>query len=434
MANFPQWVLKHKKKGTEIRLIKGHYYLYSITSKWNPQKKRAQKVTIGLLGKITKEDGFVESEKQKLKKQMIITENIPIKEYGISSLIINNFTYYIELLQKYLPNYWKFVLSLSYCRFAYQSPLKNCQYHFAKSYLSERYKNPGLSSGMISKKLRELGQNRHEIVDFCKEFRVKNDNILFDGTDMFSNSKKMSYPQMSKTKKGTFDYIANLMFIFSVKLKIPLYYRILSGDIKDISSFKLCLDEAEINDAVVIADKGFFSESNVDKLENENLTYIIPLKRNSLLIDYSPIQSGDMQKFDGYFMYEKKIIWYYEKKINNRRLIVYKNDDLKAQETNDYLRRCETLPESYTVESFYHKQYNFGTVSFLTNSDDKISVQDLYSYYKSRHQIENMIDGFKNIFEADKSYMQNDDALEGWMFINFIRMHWDYKIIHTLKT
>lgn len=39
----PEWVAKHKVKGTEVRLFKGKYYLYEISSKWNKEKKRAQK-------------------------------------------------------------------------------------------------------------------------------------------------------------------------------------------------------------------------------------------------------------------------------------------------------------------------------------------------------------------------------------------------------
>ncbi len=58
----PEWATKHKRKGTELRLINGHYYLYEVTSKWNPKKKRAQKITGKILGRITPE-GFIESPK-----------------------------------------------------------------------------------------------------------------------------------------------------------------------------------------------------------------------------------------------------------------------------------------------------------------------------------------------------------------------------------
>lgn len=433
MTKHPEWALKYKEKGTELRFINKTYYLYKITSKWNPEKKRSQKITLGLLGKITQEKGFIESEKHKLKKAQDISNDISVKEYGLSSFIENNLSEYTDMLKKHFPEHWKFIIASAYARFAFQSPLKNYQYHFSKSFLSESYTRIGLSSSMITKKMREIGRNRQQALDFFGEFKVENDNILFDGTDLFSNSDKMRFPAKSKTKKGTFDNIVNLMFVFSIKLQQPVYYRIMSGNTKDISSFKLCLDESGISDAIVIADKGFYSETNINKLDKEQLKYIIPLRRNSSLIDYSPIEQGDFKKFDGYFMYEKKIIWYYQKIKNGKRIIIYKNDALKNEEINDYLRRCETLPEKYNTEVFYQKQYKFGTVAFITNLEDNQTPESIYISYKNRNQIEVMIDVFKNIFNADKTYMQDDDAIEGWMFINFIVMHWYYKILHHLK-
>ena len=44
-----------------------------------------------------------------------------------------------------------------------------------------------------------------------------------------------------------------------------------------------------------------------------------------------------------------------------------------------------------------------------------------------------MIDALKNIIDADKSYMQNEQALEAWMFINYIALHWYYHILILLK-
>ena len=71
MATHPEWATKYKRKGTELRYLNGRYYLYQVTSKWDPEKKRSKKITGKLLGKITKEDGFVESDKEKLRKQTI---------------------------------------------------------------------------------------------------------------------------------------------------------------------------------------------------------------------------------------------------------------------------------------------------------------------------------------------------------------------------
>ena len=42
---YPEWVTKHRRKGTNISCIRGKYYLYEVGSKWNKEKGRAQKIT-----------------------------------------------------------------------------------------------------------------------------------------------------------------------------------------------------------------------------------------------------------------------------------------------------------------------------------------------------------------------------------------------------
>ena len=64
----PDWVLKQRTVGTEIKFINKNYYLYKIKSKWSKEKKRAQKVTVKLIGKITPE-GIVSTEEKKESKR-----------------------------------------------------------------------------------------------------------------------------------------------------------------------------------------------------------------------------------------------------------------------------------------------------------------------------------------------------------------------------
>lgn len=55
----PDWVLKHKIPNTEIRCIRGRYYLYNITSVWCPEKKRTKKKTLKQVGVIDQEFGLI---------------------------------------------------------------------------------------------------------------------------------------------------------------------------------------------------------------------------------------------------------------------------------------------------------------------------------------------------------------------------------------
>src|SRR5664279_3712627 len=86
----PSWATDHRKPGTELRLIRGRYYLYAVSSRYDPAKKRAKKITGKLLGTITKEDGFVNSEKRKLVEKAALgvdPSTICVREFGFTSFL-----------------------------------------------------------------------------------------------------------------------------------------------------------------------------------------------------------------------------------------------------------------------------------------------------------------------------------------------------------
>ena len=428
----PEWALACKRKGTELRYINGRYYLYEVSSKWNRDKKRSVKITGKLLGKITRADGFTESDKARLRKQQIRFEGIQVKEYGIAAVIESLFSDTVSALKEFFPAHWQRLIALAYGRLVHRSPLKNMAFHYSGSYLCEQYPNQNLSSQSLSHFLRELGQDRNRIVQFCQSFKVSGDCILFDGTDIFSDSRQMEFPKFSKSKFGTYDDMINLMCIFSVHQQSPVYYRLLPGNIKDVSAFKLCLLESGIKDVTVIIDRGFASMDNIEALENEELKFIIPLRRDSSLIDYQKLKSGDKRQFDGYFNYEGRFIWYYSVIVDEKKSVtVFLDEELHNREEKDYLNRIESKTENCSMEKFHEKQHTFGTISIISNTGK--SPCETYSQYKIRGQIETMIDALKNIVDADRTYMQNQTALEGWMFINLIALKWYYSILNLLK-
>ncbi len=433
MSKFPDWVLKYKKKGTELREIRGCYYVYEVSSKWDKELKRPRKITGSYLGRITEAEGFIPKKTKQVQiDQKADAPILSVKETGITDFIEINLHLYISLLRKHFPNNWQSILALVYGRFVESSPMKNMKFHYENSYISELYPEAKISKNSISKLLKELGRDRTSIVEFLKEFNQEDDKIIFDGTDLVSNSRKMDFPKLSKTKKGGFDFLFNIMFIFSVKSQLPIYYRILPRNIKDVKSFKLSLLESNITDALIVLDKGFYSENNIKELRNENLNYLISLRRNNKLIDYSVFGKGVKSEFDGYFTYEDKIIWHKISYSEKGKIHTFLSDELKTEESSDYLKRIKTHPEKYSIKDFHINVKKFGTLSILTNTDK--TAEEIYSFYKNRNQVELMIDAFKNLIDADNSYMQNEFSLEAWMFINYIALHWYYVILNKLKS
>ncbi len=92
----------------------------------------------------------------------------------------------------------------------------------------------------------------------------------------------------------------------------PIFYRIVPGSIRDVSSLLLSIKESKVKDIILVGDKGFYSADNIKELDAKKIRYILPLKRNSQLIDYSPLMQAGKKHFDGHFLFENRVIWHYE--------------------------------------------------------------------------------------------------------------------------
>lgn len=82
MADYPNWVLAHKKKGTYINKVGDKYYLYAAHSERIPGTKRVKRVCDGYLGRITSEDGLIPPKDK-------VTGSIHSYEFGLSSLTLS---------------------------------------------------------------------------------------------------------------------------------------------------------------------------------------------------------------------------------------------------------------------------------------------------------------------------------------------------------
>ena len=214
------------------------------------------------------------------------------------------------------------------------------------------------------------------------------------------------------------------MYIYATNSCMPVFYRLHAGNIREIKAFKLTLKESGVADAVIIGDKGFYSEDNIQMLEQEKLQFILPLHRNNKLIDYQVIENGTVKKSKNYFEHEQRFVWFHQTQLEDgKRCILFLDEKLRQKEEQDYLKRIQTYPEEYSIEKFQEKLSSFGTLAVLISKIEKTPIQ-IYQAYKERLDIETMFDALKNIIDNDSTYMQNEDALQGWMFINHIALQW----------
>jgi len=418
----PDWVLKYKRKGTAIHKIGNKYYLYEVTSKWEPTLKRARKITKRYLGTITPQGLIKPYSKLSLSNP---------KEYGAYIYLIKTNSKIITYLKKYFSSWWQELFILSSLRLTHKSTFKNMAIHYQDSWFSEEFPSAKLYEKAYKRLLIEVGSNRENIIKFLRKFILKEEALLMDLSHIFSYSANQILTAKGYNSDFDFSPQINLLFVFSFKRKLPLFYRILPGNVRDVRSLKATLEESKIEDAIIVADKGFYSKENIRLLKKEGLKFILPLKRNNKLINYAPLMSADKRGLDGYFKFRGRHIWYYGRRRADYVLWVYLDERLKIEEEQDYLNRIESNPENgYTKEGFHQIALRFGTIALLSNLN--LSAQKIFEYFKSRIEIEILFDVFKNVLKADRSYMRGDKEMEAWMFINYLSLVYYYKIYQKL--
>lgn len=436
----PEWVQKFKEPKTEIRIIKGSFYKYAVEYKYNPDKKRTDKITRHLLGKITDDKGFIPSDKYLLKERLGQIPRVDIKTYGVynlfTSLLADNLK---SLLSLFDSDISQILLVTAMMRFAYQCPIKRMSYLHTHDFCSQDWVQNGLNDKKITAALKYAGENRNILVEWMKSrLGVNNTSqsefVMIDSTYIPTLSENLHINAKGYNPQHSYDEQIRLMYIFSAQMKQPVYYRLINGNITDVKSMKKCVEELNAKNVVFIADKGFYSNANVANLRKNLLHYIIPLYRNNRLIDYKPLQKANFKKVvKNYFTYQKKIIWYYQYKNEGQKLITYLNENLRVEEETDYLLRTKTHPDKYTENDFFEKLPRFGTLTLVNHLPKKCTAQALYEAYKQRNEIETMFDAYKNFLEADKTYMQNRYVMEGWLMSNFIAMIAYYRLYKLLK-
>lgn len=436
----PKWVLPYKEPKTEIKCINGHFYKYAVEYRYNAEKKRTDKISGRLLGRLSETEGFVPSVKQSAAADSINLRKVDIKTFGVFGLFRSLLGDEIKgILSLFKQEVSEVLLIVALYRFSHQSAIKRMPHYHSTDYCSEQWAKNGIGAKNITQALSKVGENREALVNWmqkriaCPSASLSN-FLMIDSTHIPTVSENLHVNASGYNPQSSFDKQIRLMYIFSSELKQPVYYRLINGNIADISSMKACVEELNVKPVVFVADKGFYSKSNISALRQNKLHFIIPLRRDNGLVDYSIFQSRNFKtEAKRYFTYQNRIIWYYEYQAEGNFIVTYLDDELRVREEKDYLNRCATHPEEYTLEKFKSKIDSFGTLTLIYELPLKPTPEELYQTYKQRNEVEVMFDAYKHFLEADKTYMQDRHVFEGWLMANFIAMIAYYRLYTALK-
>ena len=406
MATLPDWVRKYKTKGVEIRTSGQNYYAYEMSSRWNKEKKRADKITGQYLGVVTRE-GIVKPRSMGLVRSDYEYGNIALL-HGIAEKTI------IPVLKEIYPTMWERIISYVILRNIQPLPMKSVHYLYEKTYLS-RIMDESMNPDSLSRMLSSLPEDQS--IKVMQRLTEKGEYVLMDSTAIFSRSENISFLELGHNSNGTHLPQINVMMLFSSTRTMPTFARILPGSIRDVSAMSKTVDMAGVEKCVIVADKGFFSSDNIKMLKNKHLSYIIPLRRNSSLVP-------DAGEFSGVFMYDGKPVKYWNPENN---VYTFEDPVLKSEE-EDYLIRVHDNARSRP--SLAKRSGDFGKLYLL--SDLKEKPERIYGLYKQREYVEYAFNVYKNDLEADRSYLRDGHMLFTYMFLNLLSLYLHFQILNMI--
>jgi len=263
-----------QKRGNNI-------YVYRATSYWDKEKNQPRQKR-EYLGRIDPATGqFIKSTGIKGKKAMSMMP-VSSKDYG-NVYLLDKISEQIGLKDTLKDIYsyrWNKILSLVFFAISESSPF----------YLFEQWKSHtyikglrNISSQSISRLLKDLGSMDRLQLDFSINWCMKKGDtnaLIFDITSVSSYSELMELVQWGYNRDKEHLPQINIGMVFGESSSLPLFYSVYPGSIPDVVTLKniaLRLDKFHIKTHLFILDRGFYSKGNVELLNNENLSFLMPI-------------------------------------------------------------------------------------------------------------------------------------------------------------
>ena len=418
------WLEIQRNKGVKCLEIKQRgekYYVYHSTTYWDRKQRKAIK-TSKYLGRLDREEGFIESNKDAAQSnKATIPEVRSVTEYGNSVLLHESMKEIKPLLMEGFPDNWEEICALSMLRVTGNVPLKRAESSWQKLYNVESLE-PDLRPNSLSKMLHNVGINREGQELVFKSLLDQSPQLVYDLSSMFSRSMNISLAEKGYNKDKIHVPQINIALMCNANSGLPTMIRSLPGSVKDIATLCNSIRELDIRNKLLLLDRGFFSEDVFLFLEDRKISYLIPARRNSHYYD-------TRIHLNSHFRYHGRLIKCGSRMVGNKYLYLFEDQVLLFEEQNTLYEKLDA--ERITKNELQEDLKKAGRILILSNKE--MSEKEAYELYKRRETVEKRFDTYKSTLSADRLYLQDNESVFGHVFIAFLSLFAYCKLEMLLK-
>ena len=387
----------------EVKHVGNGYYLHQVTSKWDPVKKKRYKIS-KYIGKVNEEGEIIENRRT-------------VHEYGSSKLLLLIAKELESPLRSCFPSHYRDLMAMGMLRNLGTAPIKLMKTRWEKLYASKEIE-AHLSANTVSTTLRIVGADYDAQRRLFAKLLSGSRYLVFDLSSIFSRSENIRLAEKGHNPRHIRMKQISMAMLFSHERRMPAVLKPVPGSVRDPKVFRSLGREYPLKKFVIIADRG----STPGTMKSAGTGYIIPLKSDSTLIDYS-------LQIEKSFSFNDRGINASRKSTKDGIIYMFEDTMLRSEQESSFISKISEGKEKQA--SLIAKREEFGKIPVLSNLD--LDAEEIYRMWKTREEIEEAFDIMKNDLEEDKTYLQDDDAVRGYFLTILVALYVRYRILNVLK-
>jgi len=374
----------------------------------------------------------------------------------------------------------RMVLAISLSRIVRPTAMHNIKIWYEGSFLSREFPELPLTSQRISDLLARIGESNVPSVFMGKMVSSLGTKsiLMYDITSFSSYSRLINLLEYGYSRDDPELPQINLSMIIDKNKGIPVMYDIYPGSIVDVSTLKNTIKKVEscgIQDYTLVMDRGFFSQTNLEELLSEELSFIIPatmalkeVKELMSTVQKSIEDPNNLKKFNKSPIFVKPVVL----ALQNSRIRGYCYYDQKREQTEKevfYTRlydaieklRGMKIPKWRNPEGVFREQakslskyltwkqiddhFEIGVMkNSVTQRINKMGKYFIFyngdldwmeclSIYRERDAIEKAFRSLKHDIEAIPLNTNKENTTRGFIFVCFIALIIRMRLLNLMK-
>lgn len=401
-----------RPEGTVVKNISGHYYVYE-RSRVKDEKGRWHTKSGAVIGTIKPGAGFIPREGR------ATDTDVTCVDYGQYATVIANSQEVLALLDKHFNK--EDAIRIYACAIIHFVEgfchMKGMKKIYDQSWLSLRWPFLKMGDRSLSSFYEVLGYRQTGVLSFeqalCDSGSGK---LAIDGHVIGSCSWWNGLSQKGYRFNELKEMQMNMIMAYDVVHKMPVAVKVCEGGENDKLSVKELFDDVTLRYKLLIVDRGFYSESNIEMFCRGHNQYIIPVPNHLNLCKEAV---ADLIYTASFTYDEPGKIALVEYKVCDHggfRVYVFHDKDEAMRDEANYTHMIELGRKGYTEEALDEKKPFFGLYVLRTN-DSRSPAKDIFMWYKRRWRIETFYDFFSNVQHDEDFQQRSYYKVQGLAFI-----------------